>query len=103
MDAISRIYIEVACATPELQLIVPLEVPAGTSASEAVKLSGILDKFPDLDGKKLTLGVFGCVVDPVTPVAAGDRVEIYRPLLADPKEVRRKRAAAGKTMSRSKD
>ncbi len=97
------IHLEVACATPELQLIVSLDVPAGTSASEAVSLSGILDKFPDLDRKRLTLGVFGCVVDPDTPVAVGDRVEIYRPLLADPKEVRRKLAAAGKTMGRSKD
>ena len=103
MDAASRIHIEVACATPELQLIVPLDVPEGTSVSEAVSLSGILDRFPGLDRDKLVLGVFGHVLEPDTLVVAGDRVEIYRSLLADPREVRRKLAAAGKTMGRCKD
>ncbi len=103
MEAADRIHIEVVCATPERQLTVSLEVPAGTSAADAVGLSQILDKFPGLDRDKQTLGVFGQVVDPDTPLAAGDRVEIYRPLLADPKEVRRKLAAAGKTMGRGKN
>jgi putative ubiquitin-RnfH superfamily antitoxin RatB of RatAB toxin-antitoxin module len=85
--------VEVAFATPERQLILPVEVPAGTSAIEAVRLSGIEEQFPEIDLAKNRMGVFGKLCKPERLLAPGDRVEIYRPLKADPKVVRRERAA----------
>jgi uncharacterized protein len=94
------IEVEVAYAQPERQLILKLEVPAGTTAIEAVRLSGIEEQFPDIDLAKNRLGVFGklCKADRV--LNAGDRVEIYRPLLVDPRTARRELAAAGKSMGK---
>ncbi len=85
--------VEVAFATPERQLIVPVEVPVGTTAIEAVRLSGIEEQFPEIDLEKNRMGVFGKLCKPERSLAPGDRVEIYRPLKADPKVVRRERAA----------
>ncbi len=85
--------VEVAFATLERQLIVPVEVPVGTTAIEAVRLSGIEEQFPEIDLAKNRMGVFGKLCKPERPLAPGDRVEIYRPLKADPKVVRRERAA----------
>jgi putative ubiquitin-RnfH superfamily antitoxin RatB of RatAB toxin-antitoxin module len=97
------IRVEVAFATPEAQLIVPLEVPVGTTAAEAVRLSTIEDHFPEIDLNVNKLGVFGKHVRADRILRAGDRVEIYRPLKADPKVVRRELAALGKTMGKRKD
>ncbi len=87
------IDVEVAYAQPDCQVIVPLQVSAGISAGEAVRQSGLLERFPELDSRKLSIGVFGNAVSPCAPLAQGDRVEIYRPLQLDPKEARRLRAA----------
>lgn len=87
------IDVEVAYAEPHDQAVVSLKVPAGTSATEAVRRSGLLDRFPGIDLRKNSLGVFGVPVSPCAPLAPGDRVEIYRPLQVDPKEARRLRAA----------
>jgi uncharacterized protein len=87
------IDIEVAYAAPDDQVIVPLEVPAGTDAAEAVRLSGLLERFPDIDADNLSVGVFGVHVSPRALLSQGDRLEIYRPLQVDPKEARRNRAA----------
>lgn len=92
-----RLQLEVAYARPERQLIVKLTLPAGTTAREAVLQSGIANEFPDIDLGQLQLGVFGKAVPPEHVLRDRDRVEIYRPLQADPKEVRRRRAEAGKT------
>lgn len=92
--------VEVAYAKPEQQVIIPLTVETGCTARQAVDLSGILNQFPELDADKLDLGVFGKVVRPDTALHHLDRVEIYRPLIADPKEVRRQRAEAGKRMKK---
>ncbi|NBA96518.1 RnfH family protein [Pseudomonas sp. R5(2019)] len=91
----SLIDIEVVFATPERQLLLQVSVPSGTTLREAVRLSGIAEQFPEWDVGVCALGVFGRVIaDAQTrPVEVGDRIEIYRPLLADPKEVRRLRAA----------
>ncbi len=89
----STIKVEVAYALPDKQTIVALDVPPGTQAIEAVKLSGIESRFEGLDAGNSRLGVFGKVVGPTTVLKDGDRVEIYRPLIADPKEVRKARAA----------
>ncbi len=87
------IDIEVAYARPDCQVIVPLRVSAGISAREAVRRSGLLERFPEIDSRNLSIGVFGNSVSPCAPLAQGDRVEIYRPLQVDPKEARRLRAA----------
>ncbi|WP_095139829.1 RnfH family protein [Pseudomonas sp. Irchel s3a10] len=89
------IEIEVAYAAVDRQVLRALSVPEGTTVREAVLKSGIGEEFPELDLSECPLGIFGKVVaDPqVRLIQAGDRIEIYRPLLADPKEVRRLRAA----------
>lgn len=91
----SRIEIEVVYASIERQKMLAVAVPLGSSVRSAVLACGIGEFFPELDLQQCPLGIFGKVVaDPdVRQVQAGDRVEIYRPLLADPKEIRRLRAA----------
>lgn len=84
--------IEVVYATPVAQRLYAVRVSPGTTAREAVLQSGILVDHPDLDIARCALGIFGERVQPDTVVGAGDRVEIYRPLIADPKESRRRRA-----------
>jgi len=88
--------VEVAYATPKKQLILVVPFEEGMSAQKAIELSGILTIFPEIDLAKNAVGIFSkpCKLD--TPLRVGDRVEIYRPLIADPKEVRRQRAEAGK-------
>jgi len=93
------ITVEVAYATPERQLIIPLQVAAGTTAYEAVLCSGICAEFPGIDPAKDPMGIFSNRLDGKgwpTPreyrLQPGDRVEIYRSLRIDPKQARRKRA-----------
>jgi len=86
------IDIEVACATPRRQAVMALTVPRGCTVGEAVERSGLLREFPELAPGGLKMGVFGSLRKPEDPVEAGDRVELYRPLLADPKQARRQRA-----------
>lgn len=96
------IEVEVAYATPEKQLILEVEVPAGTSAAEAVRLSGIEEHFPEIVLGNNPLGIFGKKVKADRELRAGDRVEIYRPLTADPKVIRRELAKLGKTMGKTR-
>ncbi len=86
--------VEVAYARPDRQEIVPVKVPAGTTALEAVRLSGITDLFPEIELEKTDMGVFGKVIkDPSAhELRDGDRVELYRPLKIDPKQARLNRA-----------
>ena len=93
---VETIQVEVAYARPERQLILKVEVPAGTTAVEAVRLSGIEEQFPEIDLAENRLGVFGKLCKADRLLNAGDRVEVYRPLLADPRAARRERAATGK-------
>jgi putative ubiquitin-RnfH superfamily antitoxin RatB of RatAB toxin-antitoxin module len=86
------IAVEVAYATPEKQLIMPLQVKPGTTLLEAVRLSGILEHFPEIDLENSKFGIFSKISQPDTVLREKDRVEIYRPLIADPKESRRRRA-----------
>ena len=95
------ISVEVAYALPDRQKIISLDLPEGTTAREAVRASGIATLFPDIDVDSCPLGIFGHALGArgMQPAEAyrlrqGDRVEIYRPLIADPKEVRKRRAAA---------
>jgi putative ubiquitin-RnfH superfamily antitoxin RatB of RatAB toxin-antitoxin module len=96
--ASETIRIEVAYAKPERQLILELEAEQGITAKEAVIRSGILDEFPEIDIETARLGIFGKATTPKTVLNPSDRVEIYRPLIADPKEARKKRAAEGKQL-----
>lgn len=98
-DAVEMIAVEVAYALPNKQKIIGLKVPRGTTAMEAAKKSGIGDEFPDLDIQMVPMGIFGLALGtqgragPENYVLEeGDRVELYRPLIADPKVVRRQRA-----------
>ena len=89
------IPVEVAYALPTEQVILHLEVEEGTIVRDAISRSGILDRFPDIDLDRNKVGVFGKLAKLDTVLHPKDRVEIYRPLIADPKEVRRRRAAKG--------
>ena len=87
--------IEIAYATPERQKIVEYEITRGCSVRDAVKMSTISQFFPEIDLDNCDLGVFGKAVPANYELLDGDRIEIYRPLIADPKEVRRQRAEQG--------
>ncbi len=91
--AAESINVEVAYATPEKQIIRTVNVNAGTSIGAAIVQSGIMVDFPELELEDARVGLFGKASAMTTVLSEGDRVEIYRPLIADPKEVRRKRAA----------
>lgn len=92
------IYVEVVYALADRQQLLRLNVPAGTTAREAALRSGLAEHFPGLNLASAPLGIFGKVVArPEDRVLEdGERVEIYRLLLADPKEVRKQRAARAK-------
>lgn len=96
MAATEQFNVEVAFALPDRQSIIRIAVPAGTTAQQAVELSGIYKQFSEIDLENLQLGIFGKAVQPQTVLREHDRVEIYRPLIADPKQVRRARAEAKK-------
>ena len=97
------ILIEVAYALPKNQLIIPIKMKAGTTAEEAIKASGIMKKFPEIDLAKNQIGIFGKLTQLDHVMRERDRIEIYRPLIADPKEIRRQRAADGKVMKKGGD
>lgn len=88
--------VEVAYALPNRQELVHLMLPAGSTVQQAIEASGLLQKYADIDLKKNKIGIFGKLSRLEAPLRDRDRVEIYRPLQADPKEVRKKRADEGK-------
>ncbi len=90
------IRIEVAYALPRQQILLSLTVEEGTTVEAAILRSGILAQFPEIDLARNKVGIFSKLVKLDDSVRDRDRVEIYRPLIADPKEVRRQRADAGK-------
>ncbi|MDO8926574.1 MAG: RnfH family protein [Sideroxyarcus sp.] len=94
------IAIEVVYALPDKQTLLKQQVAAGTTALDAIQASGILNKHPEIDIATSKLGIFGKLIKPDTVLREKDRIEIYRPLIADPKEVRRKRAEEGKVMKK---
>jgi putative ubiquitin-RnfH superfamily antitoxin RatB of RatAB toxin-antitoxin module len=93
-----RIRVEVAFARQDEQVILTVEGGPGLTAKEAIERSGILARFTEIDLAINKIGVFGKVAKLDRILGKGDRVEIYRPLIADPKEARKKRAAEGKRM-----
>lgn len=93
--------VEVAYARPDRQLILPLEVAPGTTVDQALRQSEIDRHFPEIDLDKAKVGIFGKITRRDTVLRPRDRIEVYRPLIADPKEVRRQRA--GKKGAGKKD
>jgi putative ubiquitin-RnfH superfamily antitoxin RatB of RatAB toxin-antitoxin module len=94
MEPDRTIRVEIAYALPEMQEIVALELPAGATVKDAIFLSGIAARHSEIPATP-AVGIHGRRVPLNIILRAGDRIEIYRPLLADPKQARRRRAAAG--------
>ncbi|MDP3638644.1 MAG: RnfH family protein [Azonexus sp.] len=94
------VNIEVCYALPEKQELVRVRLAQGATLVQALDASGLLQKYPEIDLKKNKFGVFAKLSKPDSILRDRDRVEIYRPLIADPKEVRKQRAAEGKVMKK---
>ncbi len=92
------IQVEVAYALPEEQIVHVVEGEPGMTVKQAIEASGILEMHPEIDLTKNKVGVFGKAAKLDGVLYPGDRVEIYRPLIADPKEARKKRASQGKQL-----
>lgn len=92
----SMIHVEVVYALPHEQRVLKLVVNQQASVEEIIRQSGVLELYPEIDLEKNKVGVFSRLVKLDSTVRDKDRIEIYRPLLADPKEIRRKRAEQAK-------
>lgn len=91
---------EVVYALPEKQEIVTVQLAEGATLRQVIEASGLLQKYPEIDLGKNKLGIFAKLAKPDALLRDRDRVEIYRPLIADPKAVRQQRAAEGKVMKK---
>lgn len=96
----TNLTIEVVYALAQHQAIKRVKLPQGSCVRDAIEASGLLEIYPEIDLTKNKLGIFAKLSKPDTPLRDRDRVEIYRPLIADPKEVRKQRAAEGKVMKK---
>lgn len=96
-----QISIEVVYGTPDKQVLLEVKIEHGLNVEQAILASGIFQHFPEIDLKLLKVGIWNrtCKLD--TELKDGDRIEIYRPLIADPKEVRRRRADKAKDEGRA--
>jgi len=92
------INVEVAFAIPDEQVIIPISIAEGTNVEEAIIQSGIKERFPQINLEKDKIGIFSKICKKDAKLRDKDRIEIYRPLIADPKEMRKLRAAQGKAM-----
>ena len=95
-DNVLPISIEVAYASANQSWLIPVEVEEGTTVQQAIASSGIMEQCPDINLQINKVGLFSKIIELDVPVRAGDRIEIYRPLLLDPKEARRLRAEKAK-------
>jgi uncharacterized protein len=95
-----KITVEVAYALPGEQVIIPVSLEEGATIRQAIEISGITGRFPEIDLDQQAVGVFSKLSKQDTVLRDRDRVEIYRPLIADPKEVRKQRAKEGKAMKK---
>lgn len=95
-----QITVEVVYARPGEQALEQLHVPANATVEAVIRRSGLLERFPEIDLATNKVGVFGKASALAATLYDGDRIEIYRPLIADPKEARKKRAAEGKAMKK---
>ncbi len=95
--------VEVAYALTDKQSLISLEVEEGSTLKEAIEASGILEQYKQIDLSKDRVGIFSKFATLDTVLREKDRVEIYRPLVADPKKVRKERAAQGKAMQSNRN
>ena len=95
-----NIRIQVCYALRERQALIDLTLPEGSTVEQAIAASGIREKYPEIDLATNKVGIFGKLTKMDAKLRDRDRIEIYRPLIADPKEVRRKRADEGKAMKK---
>ena len=95
-----RIRVEVAYALRDRQVLLTADLEEGSTVEQAIRRSGILEAFPEIDVARARLGIFGREVSLDAQMRDGDRVEIYRPLIADPKDARRERAQRAPAKSR---
>jgi putative ubiquitin-RnfH superfamily antitoxin RatB of RatAB toxin-antitoxin module len=100
MASLSTIRIEVAYAKADEQMIIPLEVSQGTDIKQAIDISNILHFFPEIDLTQTKVGIFSKICTLNTLLREGDRVEIYRTLIANPQKIRQQRATPGKLMKK---
>jgi len=100
MASADTIFVEVAYALATEQVVIPIEIERDATIEQAIVRSGLLARFPEIDLAVNKVGVFSKLSKLDAPLRDGDRVEIYRALLADPKEVRKQRAAEGKKMKK---
>ena len=100
MASAETIRVAVAYALPEKQVLLELTVASDATIETVIRSSGMLQQFPEIDLGKNKVGVFGKLGKLADTLHDGDRIEIYRPLIADPKEVRKKRADQGKVMKK---
>jgi putative ubiquitin-RnfH superfamily antitoxin RatB of RatAB toxin-antitoxin module len=91
-----NIQVEVVYALPERQEVIALQLPPASTLRAALEASGLLRKYPEIDPENGKFGIFSKLAKADTPLRDRDRVEIYRPLVADPKQIRQQRAAEGK-------
>jgi putative ubiquitin-RnfH superfamily antitoxin RatB of RatAB toxin-antitoxin module len=92
-DADGTIPVQVCYAWPERNILLDLQLPAGCTVQQAIIVSGILEKVPELDLASIRVGVYGKLKPLEAILEPHDRIELYRPLIADPKEARRRRAS----------
>ncbi len=100
MEKRELILVEVVYALADEQALLTVELEEGSPVEEAIRRSGVLERFPEIDLGENKVGLFSKPVKLDTPLRDKDRVEIYRPLIADPKAVRKQRAAEGKAMKK---
>ena len=92
------ITVEIAYALPEQQLVITIQIPERSSIENAIQTSGILQRFPEIDLNMNKVGIFGKLAKLESSLRHMDRIEIYRPLIVDPKAVRRNRAENAKAL-----
>jgi len=95
-----RIQVEVIYALPDEQNLLTVDVDDGIEVQQVILESGVLEQHPELDLNAMKVGLFGKMTTLKQKIRDKDRIEIYRPLIADPKEVRKKRAAEGKALKK---
>ena len=88
------LHVSVAVALPDRQEVIEIELPEGSRLADALDASLVLERYPELRGAQTGIWSRPCAVD--TPLREGDRVELYRPLVADAKQMRRARVRRGK-------
>nr|WP_204794231.1 RnfH family protein [Oceanisphaera litoralis] len=98
---VNLIRVEIVYALPQQQTVLSMKVSAGDSVRQVIEQSGMLQQYPEINLDNNMVGVFGRQVKLDQGLHDGDRIEIYRPLLADPKEIRRRRAEQAKEEGRA--